>query len=133
MHPLRIVGGLELGRVDVTAALDPLVAIDGQHDGDLVAGTRLGCTPWRWFGGVRSTAIAITGGTTWQEQVIAGVTAPLPSPGGSLRASFGVELGMFVVKHGGGIATEWVSWSPGRVFFENYDLGLFVRFEYARR
>ncbi len=49
-----------------------------------------------------------------------------------LRATFGVELGMFVVKHGGGIATEWVSWSSGRAFFESYDLGLFVRFEYAR-
>lgn len=112
--------------------MDPLAAIDGQHDGDLTAGLPIGCSRWRWFAGARSTAISLAGGVTWQEQVIGGVTAPLPSPASWLRASFGVELGMFVVKHGGGIATEWVSWSSGRVFFESYDLGLFVRMEYAR-
>lgn len=130
---MRVTGGVTFGGLDVSAVVDPLAAIDGQHDLDLEAGHTLGGSSWRLAGGVRSTAIAVTGGTTWQEQLLVAATAPLPSPGKHLRATFGVELGMFVVKHGGGLDTEWVSWSSGRVFFESYDLGLFVRFEYARR
>lgn len=132
MHPVRLTGGVELGAVDVSAVVDPLVLVDGQHDLDLAAAFHPGDTAWRLFGGLRATAIAVAGGTVWQESVLAGATAPLPSPSRHLRATFGIELGVFVLRHGGGAPVEWVSWASGRRFVESYDLGLFVRLEYAR-
>lgn len=132
LHPVRVTGGVVLGRVDVTAVVDPLAAIDGQHDLDLIAGWAIRSTGWRLGGGLRVTTIAVAGGLHWQERLLAGATSRLARLGRHLRATVGFEASALIVKHGGGAATDWLSLSVGRKAWEAFDLGIFLRFEYAQ-
>ena len=112
--------------------VDPLAAIDGQHDLDLSAGRAIGSAGWRVGGGLRVTTITVAGGLHWQERLLAGATSPLARLGRHLRATVGVAASALIVKHGGGGATDWLSLSVGRKAWEAFDLGIFLRFEHAR-
>ncbi len=133
LHPLRIAGGIELCKLDVTAVADPLGLIDGQHDLDVVAGYAVGATGWRLGGGLRLTTIAVAGGLHWEERLLAGATAPVAGIGRRLRATVGLEASALIVKHGGGGVTDWLSLSVGRTAWEAFDLGVYLRFEYGSR
>jgi hypothetical protein len=127
MHPVRLTGGILLGRVDATLTLDPLALIDARHDLDLIATWRLGERGWRLGGGWRPTAVSIHSGWRWYQHAVAVATAPLPDLAAHLRATVGAELSVLVAAHGGGVdATSWIASS------ESWDLGLFLRIEYAR-
>ena len=131
VHPVRVGGGLCTGPLDITAIVDPLVAVDRQHDLDVVAGLAVGATGWRITAGVRATAIALGDGWSWQDKALLGVTAPLPLHSSHLHATVGLEASLLVVKYGGGIGSEWFSLASGRRFWESYDLGMFVRIAYG--
>jgi hypothetical protein len=131
-HPLRVDGGVRLGRWDLLLVLDPLVFSDGQHDADLIGQILLGEGRWALWGGWRPTTIALSGGYQLQEKVLLGVAGGLPPLwAGRLRAQWGFELSMLLVKHGAGLPTEAISFSSARVFQDHINFGMFVRFEYV--
>jgi hypothetical protein len=128
-HPIRVGGGATFGSVDTLLVLDPMVVTDGQHDLDLLAsfGERYG-----FLAGWRTTTIGIAGGHQFQEKLIVGVSAPLPMiAGGSIRARWALEFATVIVKHGGDLPTEMISFASGRDFIDLINFGMFVTFEYA--
>lgn len=131
-HPIRVAGGADLGTVDITLAADPMVVTDGQLDTDLFATVKLGESGWGVLVGWRDTAIGIQGGHQFQDKLLLGVTAPLPSLG-PIRSRFSFELATVIVKHGGGLPSETISFAEGRDFVDLVNFGMFVTFEYASR
>jgi hypothetical protein len=131
-HPIRVVGGADLGNVDLSLTLDPMVVTDGQFDADAMSLWKLCDSGWGVLAGWRTTAIGIQGGRQFQEKLVVGVGAPLPRLG-PIRSRFGFELATVVVKHGGGLPTEWISFSQGRDFVDLINFGMFVTVEYATR
>ncbi len=127
-HPIRLAGGLQLDALDTTLVLDPMFWTDGQHDTDVFAswGRR-----WSLVGGWRTTAIAIAGGHQFQQKLLVGVGAPLPDLG-PVRARWTFELATLLVKHGGDLPTDTISFASGRDFIDLVNFGMFVTFEYAR-
>ncbi|HUS32883.1 MAG TPA: hypothetical protein VMZ53_30485 [Kofleriaceae bacterium] len=130
-HPIRIGGGLQLGRVDAILVVDPMFWTDGQVDTDLLAFWAPCSRAWGLLGGWRTSTISILGGTEFQEKLIVGVGAPLPQMGHHIRARFHFELATVVVKHGAGLPADWISFATGRDFIDLVNFGMFVSFEYA--
>jgi hypothetical protein len=127
-HPIRVGGGVTFGSIDTLLVLDPMVVTDGQHDLDVLAsvGER-----YSVVAGWRTTTIGLVDGHQFQEKLIVGVGAPLPMIGGAVRARWALELATVVVKHGGGLPTETISFASGRDFIDLINFGMFVTFEYA--
>jgi hypothetical protein len=128
-HPIRLGGGIEFGCVDTLLVLDPMVVTDGTFDADLLAG--FGKT-YSFIAGWRTTSIGLADGRQLQENLILGVGAPLPWFG-PIRARWALELATVIVKHGGGLPTDFISFASGRDFIDLINFGMFVTFEYARR
>ena len=126
-HPIRVGGGVTFGSVDTLLVLDPMVVTDGQHDLDLLAsiGER-----YSFVAGWRTTTIGLVDGHQFQEKLILGLGAPLPMMG-PVRARWAFELATVVVKHGGGLPSETISFASGRDFIDLINFGMFVTFEYA--
>jgi len=131
-HPIRAGGGLQLGpSIDTELVLDPMVVFDGQHDLD---GLAIFGKTYSALAGWRTTSIGIAGGHQFQEKLVLGVAAPLPVFGSApLRARFAFELATVLVKHGGDLPTETISFASGRDFVDLVNFGMWVTFEYARR
>ena len=129
-HHTRLPIGIRSGQWDGTLVLDPMVALDGQHDMDLLGeyyfGPRIGVfVGWRW------TAIAVANGVHHQQRSLVGVTGLGPTFfNGLMRTSASVELATLWVKHGGGVDMDWIS--ADRNLLDSFGLGIFVRVEYAR-
>src|SRR3954470_5893935 len=130
-HPIRIGGGYQFGRVDAELVLDPMFWTDGQVDTDLLAFWAPCSKGWGLVGGWRNSSIGILDGRQFQEKLIVGVGAPLPQIGHHIRTRFHFELATVVVKHGGDLATDWISFASGRDFIGVANFGVFVSFEYA--
>lgn len=124
----RLSGGVRLHGWDVTLVLDPLVVLDDVHDLDLLAEPRLG-GGWAALAGVRLTSIGLAGGRNWQDKLLVGVSGELPAVG-ALRGRFGLELAALIVRHGGGVGTDWIE--PSRSLGDWFQLGLFARLELDR-
>lgn len=128
-HLARLAVGYRACAWDATLVVDPMFVLDGEHDLDALAeyyvGPRIGL-----LAGVRSTAIAVDGGTHFQERTVLGITGVGPSfVDGAIRTSFSLELATLWVKHGGGAETDWIGWS--RNTLDHLAFGLFVRIDYA--
>jgi hypothetical protein len=132
-HPIRIGGGAQIDRVDVSLVLDPMFWTDGQVDTDLLAFWAPCPRAWGLFGGWRTSSIGLLDGTQFQEKLLLGVGAPLPQLGHHIRARFHFELSTVIVKHGGGLPSDWISFASGRDFIDLVNFGVFVSFEYANR
>ena len=130
-HPIRIGGGLQLGHVDTMLVLDPMFWTDGQVATDLLAFWAPCKKAWGLLGGWRTSTIGILGGTEFQEKLILGIGAPLPQIGQHIRTRFHFEFATVVVKHGGGLPADWISFATGRDFIDLVNFGMFVSFEYA--
>lgn len=132
-HPIRVGGGVELGRHDLMLVLDPMAWTDDQHDLDVLAYYRLVPAGWSLLYGWRTTAIGIADGHQLQEKLLLGFGAPLPFFGRlPVRARWSFELASLVVKHGAGLPRQWISFDSGRDFIDLLNFGMFVTFEYAR-
>jgi hypothetical protein len=129
-HPIRAGGGARFGCIDTLLVLDPMFWTDGQNDIDALAyiGQR-----WSFMGGWRTSTIGLVGGTQYQEKLMLGVAAPLPDLGAHIRSRFSFELATLVVKHGGDLPSEWISFATGRDFIDLVNIGMFVTVEYASR
>jgi hypothetical protein len=130
-HPIRVTGGVQLGRVDTMLVLDPMFWTDSQLDLDALVFWAPCSRAWGLLGGWRTSTIALLDGTQFQEKLIVGIGAPLPQIGHHIRTRFHFELATVVVKHGGGLATDWISFATGRDFIDLVNFGMFVSFEYA--
>jgi hypothetical protein len=132
-HPIRIGGGVQLGRVDAMLVVDPMFWTDGQVDTDLFAFWNPCKRGWGLLGGWRTSTIGILGGTQFQEKLVVGVGAPLPQIGRHIRTRFHFELATVVVKHGAGLPADWIGFGTGRDFIDLLNFGMFMSFEYANR
>jgi hypothetical protein len=129
-HHTRLPIGYRSCQWDTTLVFDPMAALDGEHDFDLLVE--------RYFGqhvgvlaGYRWSAIAVDGGIHNQQRTTLGVTGVGPSFfDDQLRTKFSLEMATLWVKHGGGAETEWIS--ADRNLLDHFSFGLFVRIEYAR-
>ncbi len=130
-HPIRAGAGVQLDVVDLTLVLDPMFWTDDQHDLDALAFWAPCSRGWGLFGGWRTSTIALLGGTQFQEKLLVGVGAPLPNLG-PLRSRFHFELATVVVKHGGDLPSDWVSFASGRDFIDLVNFGAFVTIEYGK-
>lgn len=129
-HPARVILGADTGPLDISATLDPMVLTDGQFDADLLATSRLSDGGWGLVTGFRTTSIGILGGRQSQEKLVLGISAPLPlSP--PLRARWTFEAATVIVKHGGDLPTDWISFETGRDFIDLINFGMFITFEYT--
>ncbi len=130
-HPIRAGGGLEFGRIDTMLVLDPMFWTDGQHDIDLFGFWSPCSKAWGLLAGWRTSTIGLVDGTQFQEKLVLGIGAPLPRLGKHIRTRFAFELATLVVKHGGDLPSEWISFATGRDFIDLVNFGMFVTVEYA--
>lgn len=133
-HPVRIAAGMRRGALDLVAVLDPMAAFDGQIDTDLQLSWRPGGgmdgQGWAAMLGWRLTAIgSLAGGRQLHEKLLLGTAAPLPTFwDGRLQPSFGAELGLTVLKHGGGLPSEAIGFSSARAYIDQVQFALWLRF-----
>ncbi len=130
-HPIRAGGGIETGKLDTTLILDPMFWTDGQHDLEVFSTWSVADGGWGPLAGWRTSTIGIEGGTQLQHKLVLGVGAQLPSIR-CLRIHWHFELATLVVKHGGELPTEWISFATGRDFIDLLNFGMFVTVEYGR-
>lgn len=130
-HPIRAGGGVQFGRVDTMLVVDPMFWTDGQHDLEAFAFWSPCSKGWGLIGGWRTSTIGLVDGTQFQEKLVLGIGAPLPRLGEHIRTRFAFELATLVVKHGGDLPTEWVSFASGRDFIDLVNFGMFITVEYA--
>jgi len=139
-HFLRIDGGVQLGALDLVAVIDPLFWTDGQLDTDLLVGWRFAGAPpslapllhgWSVRGGWRGTRVSIGSDAQWQQKLVLALTGGLPPITSFLRAEWGLELATVLVKHGGGLPTEVLSFASTRHFIDLVNFGMFVRLEFV--
>ncbi|HEY5926438.1 MAG TPA: hypothetical protein VIV11_32350 [Kofleriaceae bacterium] len=130
-HPIRAGGGIQLEYVDLTLVLDPMFWTDGQHDIDALAFWAPCPRAWGLFGGWRTSTIAIVDGTQLHQKLLAGIGAPLPRLG-PFHARWSFELATVIVKHGGGLPSDWISFASGRDFIDLVNFGMFVSLDYGK-
>jgi hypothetical protein len=129
-HQIRVMAGIDTGVVDLSVTLDPMVITDGQLDTDVLATWKVTDGGWGIITGFRNPRIGILGGREFQERLLLGVGAPLPLFGDlSVRIRWGFEAGLVIVKHGGDLPTDWISFKQGRDFVDLINFGMFVTFE----
>lgn len=129
-HPIRAGGGIQRGSIDTTLILDPMFWTDGQHDLDLLVHWFPCKRGWGLLGGWRTSAIGLEGGAQLQQKLLLGVAAALPDLG-PFRARWSFELATLIVKHGGDLPTDWISFATGRDFIDLINFGTFVSIEYV--
>jgi hypothetical protein len=86
---------------------------------------------WGLFGGWRTSAIGILGGTQFQQKLLVGIGAPLPQLG-PFRARWSFEIATVIVKHGADLPSDWISFASGRDFIDLVNFGMFVSIEYGK-
>lgn len=131
-HPIRVGAGVQFPYVDTTLVLDPMFWTDNQHDIDALAFWAPCPRAWGLFGGWRTSAIGILGGRQYQEKLLVGIGAPLPKLTRSITARWSFELATVLVKHGGDLPTDWISFASGRDFIDLVNFGMFVSIEYGK-
>ncbi|MDQ3341283.1 MAG: hypothetical protein M4D80_39515 [Myxococcota bacterium] len=123
-HPIRIDGGVRLGRLDLIAVLDPMFWTDGENDIDLIAAWRVG--NFAVFGGWRPASIAMATGRQFQHAVLVGAFAPLPKLG-PLALTWGLEIATVIVKHGGELPSDVISFDSSADVGDNVNVSMFLR------
>lgn len=131
VHAIRLDAGLQVWQFDLVGVVDPMFWTDGQVDTDLLLQWRspIGISP---YAGWRTTALWLTDEPQLQQNLLLGLAADLPSFfDESLRGQAGLELATMVLKHGGGLPTETISFASGRSYIDFVNFALFLRYEFA--
>ena len=129
-HAVRLDGGVRFGRLDLVGVVDPMVVFDGEMDLDAFAliGISHGYSA---LVGWRAATLGLSSGRQFQETLLVGATGPLPSLG-RIRLQFGIELATVLVKHGGGVPTDWTSFASSSHLGDNMNISMFLRIGYER-
>ena len=125
-HPVRVDGGVRIGRLDLIAVLDPMYWTDGELDIDLIGAVHVGDRGYAVLGGWRPASIAVGDDRQFQHAVLIGALGPLPSIG-PLDLAWGVELAAVVVKHGGSLPTDMLSLDSMADVGDNMNVSMFLR------
>ena len=127
---LRVGGGVRFSCFAVHLVTDPKGYLErAQHDHDLVAEWYLSPRGWAATGGWRLGSLPLLGRRYYQEQALAGLTAPLPSLlFGHIVVRVGAELAVTVARHGDDIPTFWV-WEDDQLRGGWINVGMFARFQ----
>lgn len=129
-HPLRFDLGFRTKRTDYVLVLDPMFWTDGQSSTDFLFG-------WRFtnhvqpIAGWRLNTIRLPEGRQLQQNLLLGVALDLPTFWRNrLRGQWGFELAMTLVKHGGGLPSETISFASARSYLDLMNFGMFARFDF---
>lgn len=132
-HRVRVGGGVRLGKLTLSAVLDPygMISRRANHVDVLVEYAPLS-NWWAALLGWRTSDTAIDRGEQWQHHLLVGASARLPALwDGRVRPSFGAQFVLTVVRHGDRMETDWVSFESDRHLRDTASLNLFARFEYV--
>ena len=124
-HAIRVDGGVRLGRLDLIAVLDPMWWTDGECDVDIVGAIAIG-RGYEVYGGWRPASIALDDGRQFQHAALVGVFAPLPTLG-PVELTWGFEIGTVIVKHGGGLPSDVISFDSTADVGDNVNVSMFLR------
>lgn len=129
-HPLRVDLAWQTPKTDLVLVLDPMFWTDGQSSTDLIFSWRFE-SPARPFIGWRLNTIRLPEGRQFQENLVlgGGVAFP-PLWRGRLEGFWGLELAMTVVKHGGGLPSEVLSFASARHYLDLVNFGMFARLDF---
>ena len=130
-HPVRLDAGIRMADFDFLVVVDPMVLVDGQFDLDVLAAWRPFGAPWSAMVGWRTTAIELATGSQYQQRLLLGTTADLPSVLDSIGATWGLELATVLVRHGGGLPSESIAFTSGRHFIDYINFGMFLRIHFT--
>ena len=131
-HLVRAGGGYRRGRLAATLVLDPKVFFDPrQNDTDGFVEWMLTPGGWALLAGGRLTQLSIDRGKQYHHMLLVGATGGLPALRRSLRARFGAELEVTLLRHGAGIELDVLSLRGGRNYGDLLSVNLFLRLEYA--
>lgn len=137
---LRTDLGVHSTRVDFTAryqdfeldlVVDPMLWTNGQMHNDLLLQwhSGVGISPLL---GLRLSTLPLLDGPQMQYNALLGVAADLPSFfNGAVQGQAGFELAMTVVKSGGGLPAETISFESGRSYIDLVNMALFVRYNFG--
>ena len=127
---VRVGGGVQVDRVAIHLVTDPKGYLeDAQHDHDLVAEWFFRSDGWALTGGWRLSSLPVLGRRYYQEQALAGLTAPLPRLlFGAIVARAGAEVVVTVARHGRDLPTFW-AWEDDALRGGWINVGLFARFQ----
>lgn len=132
VRPVRLGGGVGWNALEARLVLDPLAFIDGIHDLDLSGAYWLGASGYALAAGWRSTTLFLGEETEWQQTVLGGALAQLPTLGlVGFRALVGLELSLLLLRHGGGLPAEANCFCDALGTSETLGFAVFVRMEYA--
>ncbi|MBA2664638.1 MAG: hypothetical protein H0U74_20290 [Bradymonadaceae bacterium] len=129
VHAVRIDLGWTSGRLATLVVLDPMFWTDGQTSTDLVAFWMT--DSFHPYVGWRLTTIPLLDGAQFQQNLLLGTGLALPQFfDGRVTGQWGIELAMMLVKHGGGLPAETISFASGRHYIDLVNFGMYVRFDY---
>lgn len=129
-HPLRVDLVWRTARTDLALVLDPMFWTDGQSSTDLMMSFLLK-NRLQPLVGWRLHTIKLPEARQLQHNLVAGVGLALPSFWRDrLKGQWGFELATTLVKHGGGLPAETISFASARSYLDLVNFGMFARFDF---
>jgi hypothetical protein len=126
VHYFRFDTGVRFGRVDLVAVIDPYLP-SNRADLDLLVKVRV-APELAVLVGERTSALGMADGLRYHENLLLGLTTPLPHIG-RMRGELGGEMATIWLKHGADLPTY--SLLERGHFSEATTFSLFVRIEFA--
>lgn len=112
---------------ELDLVLDPMFWTNGQLHTDLLLQWHSG-VGFSAFTGYRLSLIPLLDGPQSQHNLLLGLCADLPQfLGGFLQGQAGIELATTLVKAGGGLPAEYISFESGRSYIDLVNMALFIR------
>ena len=127
VHSTRLDFGVRYQDYELDLVLDRMFWTNGQAHTDLLLQWH-NEAGFSGFGGYRLSLIPLLDGPQSQHNLLLGCAADLPQFfGGLLRGQAGFELAMTLVKAGGGLPAEYISFESGRSYIDLVNMALFIR------
>ena len=129
VHPLRLDVAWRMPGFEALLVLDPMFLTDGQSSTDLIGYWLIDDV--HPYAGWRLTTIGLVDGAQLQHNLLVGVGLALPEFwDGLLRGQWGFELATTIVKHGGGLPAEVVSFGSARSYLDLVNFAMYARFDF---
>lgn len=127
VHSTRLDFGARYQDFELDLVLDPMFWTNGQLHTDLLLQWH-STYGFSGFTGYRLSMIPLLDGSQAQNVLLLGLCADLPRFfGGLVQGQAGLELAMTMVKSGGGLPAEYISFESGRSYIDLVNMALFIR------